>query len=132
MSVLEYFEDTNPLEVRQLLMSAHHFLQENLPPFATCRIKWRMPFYTLHRNICYLNRHSDHITLGFWHGYKLAPLPNILLGENENLKQIRYLEIHSIKNLYSAMIQQILQEAIMLDELMAKNKPKRQVRNSFR
>lgn len=124
MSVLHYIEETNPPEVRELLMAAHLFLQENLPPFATCAIKWRIPFYTLRRNFCYLNRHKDHITLGFPHGYKLAPIPGVLLDENEKLKQIRYLEIRSIKDLYSETTHQILHEAIMLDEAMAKVKRK--------
>lgn len=122
MSVLQYIEETNPPEVRGLLTAAHLFLQEHLPPFATCAIKWRIPFYTLRRNFCYLNRHPDHITLGFPHGYKLSPLPGILLGENEKLKQVRYLEIRSVEDLYSERTHQILHEAIMLDELMAKTK----------
>lgn len=95
-TILDYIEETNPPEVRQLLIAAHHFLQETLPPFATCSIKWKIPFYKLHKNFCYLNRHKDHITLGFPHGYKLSPLPNILLDENGTLKQVRYLEIRSI------------------------------------
>ncbi len=128
MSILDYFEQTSPLEVQQLLISAHQFLQESLPPFVTCAIKWRIPFYKLHRNFCYLNRHPDHITLGFPHGYKLSARPDILLGENENLKQIRYLEIRSVENLYSEITQQILQEAIIVDEMFGKNKLKRSFR----
>lgn len=124
MSVLQYIEETNPPEVRELLYAAHDFLQETLPPFATCAIKWRLPFYTLRRNFCYLNRHPDHITLGFSHGWKLAPLPGMLLDENEKLKRIRYLEIRSLEDLYSETVQQILQEAIMLDEMPATNKRK--------
>jgi hypothetical protein len=121
MSVLDYIEETNSAEVRQLLISAHHFLQETLPPFATCWIKWKIPFYKLRRNFCYLNRHKDHITLGFPHGYKLSPHPK-LLGENDNLKQIRYLEIFTIENLYSELTRQILQEAIIVDETFLKRK----------
>lgn len=122
LTVLDYIEETNSPEVRQLLLAAHQFLQENLPPFASCSIKWKIPFYKLNKNFCYLNRHSDHITLGFPHGYKLSPLPNILLGENENLKQVRYLEIRRIENLYSDTFQQILQEAILLDEYIVSKK----------
>ena len=125
MSVLDYIEETSPLEVRQLLIAAHHFLQETLPPFVICAIKWKIPFYKLHRNFCYLNRHKDHITLGFPNGYKLSARPNILLGESEKLKQIRYLEIRSIEDLYSALTQEVLHEAIMLDEMLAKTKPKK-------
>jgi hypothetical protein len=124
MSVLEYIEETNPPEVRELLLAAHLFLQENLPPFATCAIKWRIPFYSLHRNFCYLNRHRDHITLGFPHGHRLASQPGILLGENERLKQVRYVEIRSVEDLYSGATLRILHEAILLDEMMAKVKPK--------
>ena len=124
MDVFGYIEETNPPEVRELLTAAHHFLQETLPPFATCAIKWRIPFYTLRRNFCYLNRHKDHITLGFPHGWKLSPLPGILLDENEKLKHIRYLEIFTLEDLYSEMVHQVLQEAIILDEMLAKSKSK--------
>jgi hypothetical protein len=106
------------------LLAAHHFLQETLPPFATCAIKWRIPFYKLRKNFCYLNRHRDHITLGFPQGWKLSPIANVLLGEDENLKQIRYLEIRSLEDLYSETVQQILQEAILLDETLAKYRPR--------
>lgn len=124
MGVLEYIEETNPSGVRELLTAAHHFLRENLPPFATCALKWRIPFYSLRRNFCYLNRHRDHITLGFPHGYRLAPQPGVLLGESERLKQVRYLEIRSVEDLYSEETLQILHEAILLDEMMAKTKSK--------
>ena len=120
MSVLAYIEETNPPKVRELLTAAHHFLQENLPPFGTFAIKWRIPFYILRRNFCYLNRHKDHITLGFPRGWKLAPRPGVLLDENKKLKQIRYLEIRSLEDLYSENVQQILQEAIILDETFPK------------
>jgi hypothetical protein len=130
MTVLDYIEETQPFEVRHILLSAHQFLQENLPPFAVCSIKWKIPFYTLHRNFCYLNRHRDHITLGFPQGYRLSPLPGILLGENENLKQVRYLEIRSLEVLYSDTVHQVLQEAIIIDELMAKEKSGRKKKYS--
>jgi hypothetical protein len=123
MSVLEYIEETNPPEVRKLLIAAHHFLRENLPPFAACAIKRGIPFYSLRRNFCYLNRHRDHITLGFPHGHKLAPQPGVLLGESEKLKQVRYLKICSVEDLYSEVTLQILHEAILLDEMTAKVKP---------
>ncbi|HYG80349.1 MAG TPA: DUF1801 domain-containing protein [Pyrinomonadaceae bacterium] len=123
MSVLEYIEETNSTEVRELLTAAHLFLQEMLPPFAACAIKWRIPFYSLRRNFCYLNRHRDHITLGFPHGYRLAPRHGVLLGESEKLKQVRYLKIYTIEDLYSQETLQILHEAILLDEMMGKVKP---------
>ena len=124
MTVLEYIEETNPPQVRELLTAAHLFFQGNLPPFATCAIKWRIPFYSLRRNFCYLNRHQDHITLGFPHGHKLAPQPGLLLGESEILKQVRYLKIRSVEDLYSKETLQILHEAILLDEMTATVKPK--------
>ena len=132
MSVLDYIEETSSPEVRQLLLRAHHFLQDTLPPFATCAIKWKIPFYRLHRNFCYLNRHRDHITLGFPHGFQLSPLPKILLGESENLKHVRYLEIRAVEDLYSNLTRQILQEAIILDETLGRKKAKAQRRFAFR
>ena len=70
-----------------------------------------------------MNRHRDHITPGFPHGYKLAPQPGVLLGESERLKHVRYLEIRSVEDLYSEATLRILHEAIILDEEMAKVKP---------
>jgi hypothetical protein len=95
ITIFDYIEETNSAEVRQLLISAHHILQETLPPFATCSIKWKIPFYTLHKQ---------------------------LLGENEKLKQVRYLEIYTVEDLYADLTQQILQEAILLDETFFKSK----------
>ena len=118
MTVSEYIDETYPPAVRELLLVAHYFLQENLPPFATCAIKWRVPFYSLRRNFCYLNRHRDHITLGFRHGYKLAPKPGVLLGESERLKQVRYIKIRCIEELYAEQTLQILHEAVILDEML--------------
>lgn len=122
MTIFEYIEETTSPTVQELLKAAHYFLLDTLPPFATCSIKWKIPFYTLHRNVCYLNRHPDHITLGFPQGYQLSPLPNVLLGEAENLKQVRYLEIRSLEDLLSDTTYQILQQAILLDELLGKNR----------
>lgn len=128
MTVLDYIDETNPPDVRKLLLTAHHFLLESLPPFVTCAIKWRLPFYMLYRNFCYLNRHPDHITLGFPQGWKLAPIPGVLLDENGTLKQIRYLEIRSVEDLFSDVTMQILQEAIILDEMLGKSRAKRRVK----
>ncbi len=125
MNVLDYIEETKSPEVRKLLLEAHHFLLESLPIFAICSFKWKIPFYKLNRNLCYLNRHKDHITLGFPQGYKLAQRPKIFLGEADNLKQIRYLEIFKIEDLYSDVTQKILQEAILVDEMLGKTKIKK-------
>jgi hypothetical protein len=121
-NVFEYIEQTNSPKVRELLTVAHHFLQVTLPPFAACRIKWKIPFYDLNRNFCYLNRHKDHITLGFPKGYMFSQRPKTLLGEADKLKQIRYLEIRSIDDLYSETTNEILQEAILVDEMLGKSK----------
>lgn len=119
MTISDYIEETNEPKVRELLIAAQRFLEETLPPFAVASIKWRIPFFKLRKNFCYLNRHRDHITLGFPHGYKLATR-EILLGADENLKQVRYLEIREIADLYSETTQEILQEAIILDETLGK------------
>lgn len=130
MTISDYIEETDSPKARALLLAARQFLEETLPPFASVSIKWKIPFYALRRNFCYLNRHKNFITLGFPNGYKLAPRPGILLGEAENLKRVRYLEIWEIEDLYSETTRQILQEAIILDETKAKNKTER--RRNFR
>jgi hypothetical protein len=122
MNVLDYIDETKSPEVRKLLLEAHNFLLESLPPFAICLFRWKIPFYKLNRNLCYLNRHKDHITLGFTQGYKFVQRPKIFLGEADKLKQIRYLEIFKIEDLYSDITQQILQEAILVDEMLGKPK----------
>jgi hypothetical protein len=62
--------------------------------------------------------------LSIWRLFRTTARPGILLDENGKLKQVRYLEIRSIEDLYSAETHQILHEAIMFDEMMAKLKPK--------
>ena len=50
-------------------------------------------------------------------------LERLLLGESEKLKQVRYLRIGSVEDLYAEETLKILHEAIILDEMMAKVKP---------
>jgi hypothetical protein len=53
-------------------------------------------------------------------GIECAPQPGVLLGESERLKHVRYIKIRNIKELYSEQTLQILHEAVMLDEMMAR------------
>jgi hypothetical protein len=46
-----------------------------------------VPFYSLRRNLCYLNRHRDHITLGFRHGYKLDTALLVAVSEFISLRR---------------------------------------------
>ena len=59
--IFDYIEKTASPSVQKLLLEAHYYLQETLPPFCTCGIKWKIPFYKVHRNICYLERVAQKI-----------------------------------------------------------------------
>jgi hypothetical protein len=121
MTVLEFLEN-QPSAISELFYAAHDYLLEALPNGGSSVIKWKIPFYQAKGLVCYINPHKNHITIGFPAGYKLVDESGILLGANEKLKQVRYVEIRKIEDLYSEDFNIILQQALLLDSERTKGR----------
>ena len=122
MKTILDFMLAQPENISELLYAAHDYLTERLPQGGTSSIKWNIPFYKGRGMLCYLNPHKDHITLGFPAGYKLIDESGILLGANEKLKQVRYVEIRKVEDLYTNDFNIILQQALLLDSERTKGR----------
>ena len=120
MVVLEFIDNTEPAEVRELMFAAHDYILSLLPQGGHSKIKWRIPFYLVKKSICYINPHKDHFTIGFPRGYLMTNEAGNLLGEKEKLKQVRYIKVYDLAFLYSEEIALLLQESLLLDEQNAK------------
>ena len=122
MKTILDFMLAQPENISELLYATHDYLTERLPQGGTSSIKWSIPFYKGRGMLCYINPHKDHITIGFWEGYRLIDEKNVLLGANEKLKQIRYMEFYEISDLYGSEFNEILNQALVLDSQKKEHK----------
>ena len=119
-SVETYITDFPNEEVQLLLHETHQFLLQVIPQVETA-IKWKVPFYTYIKPLCYLSpinsktsRRGDGVYLGFMNGYLMSSDYTIL--KTEGRKQIKVVYIHQVEDLYQEELMAILQEAMLLNE----------------
>jgi len=97
--------------LRHLIVQASPKIQENY--------KYNVPFYSYYRGFCYLNVTRTHVVLGLCYGTQLSNASGILTGTG---KQVRHVCITSMQDLPLNAIREILQEALIVNELHEKQK----------
>lgn len=105
-----------PLEQQMLTQFLHEFLLREFPELRA-KIKWQIPFYTRHHNLCYLNPKPEKLILGFVYGAFLPNQSGALVGEG---KQVRHLELEWKEELSIPLLRELLEEAIQYDEILKK------------
>lgn len=101
-------------EQRALLLYLHHILTTELNLEA--KIRYKIPFYYGKRWICYLNPTKDNkIDLSFIYGNQLSNEQGLL--ESRGRKQVCSITLDAVKNIPIETLYEILQEAILLDEV---------------
>ena len=114
MSPVEDFIYQLEGEQREILLHLHQILKNELGLVA--KIRYRIPFYYGKSWICYLNPKKDNaVDLSFIHGNQLSNEQGLL--ESKGRKQVCSITFKEIKNIPTQMIYDILQEAILLDEV---------------
>ncbi len=97
-----------------------HILQYNLLP----KISFRIPFYYRKRWVCYMNPlKNGNLDLAMCRGNELYTGGGLFQAKGRKL--ITSLEIDDPANIPWEPIDQILQEAILLDEKVPKSPPRR-------
>ena len=114
VTVDEYILDIEPEEIQSLAIKLREIIKEVIP-LAEEAVKWHVPYYSYHGALCYINPHSDKISLGFAKGMILSNAQGILRGEGE-LKQVRYIYFYPGEELPKQTITEILSEAAMINE----------------
>lgn len=96
-------------------------------PDCTEKISYNVPFYSRHKNICYLWPSSipwggikSGVSLGFTKGMLF---PDQKLFKKSNKKNVRSLAFLSLEEIDFDLISSLLYEAILIDEAHKKNYP---------
>lgn len=96
--------------LRNLIMSSAPFIVKN--------IKYKVPFYEYRGPLCYLNKQKDSIYIGFTKGMRLSNEQGLLIGDAKTVRKI----IVTVKYPSDESISEVIQEAIMLNEVRSKKK----------
>jgi hypothetical protein len=114
------FEDNQ----REIMLYFHKLLTLELN--LTDKIRFDVPFYYGKSWICYLNPIKDtKIEFAFVRGNELSNEQGILT--NKGRKQVYSIEFHKISEIPISLINEVIQEAILLDEIKPyESKNKRQ------
>lgn len=101
------------LQIQQFILNAAPGIQES--------IKWKVPCYAYKGMLCYLNPKKDHLDFGFMQGIHLSNTHGLLQGDG---KMVRHVKIYTDEDLKWELLGEILQEALLFNEMKAKNKSK--------
>lgn len=113
MSEVDFFIESKSGKQKEILEFLHQFICTY--PDVTEKIRYKIPFYYRKSWICYLNPlKKDGIELAFTRGDELSNEQGILLKKGR--KQIRGIEIFDAKEINEEVLQEIFQEAFILDE----------------
>ena len=114
MSPVEDFIYQMEGQQREVLLYLHHILKNELN--LQDKIRYKVPFYYGKSWICYLNPTKDNkIDLSFIYGNQLSNEQGLL--ESRGRKQVCSITFDAVKNIPTQLIYDILQEAILLDEV---------------
>ena len=125
MSEVEAFIEGKEGRQREILFYLRNMLVEQLGLIE--KIRYKIPFFYNRSWICYLNPVKNNgVDLSFIRGNELSNIQGLL--EARDRAQVRSIAIYSLENLPITTIEEIIQEAILLDETTpyeSKNKSKR-------
>ena len=112
MHTVEDFIYTHFGQKKEILLFFHHLLTEkfNLTP----KIRYKIPFYYQHSWICYLNPTNKGIEFSFPRGNELSNAQGLL--QSKGRKQVMGIEFEHVSEIPELAIEEILQEAVLLDE----------------
>ncbi|UTW61244.1 DUF1801 domain-containing protein [bacterium SCSIO 12741] len=98
---------------REIMLFFHHMLTKDFNLIE--KMKFKLPFYYGKSWICYLSPTSnDSVELAFTRGNELSNHQQIL--ESKGRKQVYSIELKDLKSIPLTPIQEVLQEALVLDE----------------
>ncbi len=112
MQDVEFFIDNVISDkTKQLMWLTHQLLCDSIPR-VQASLKWKVPFYSLKKNICFLNPKPDYLIIGWIQGAALSNPHGLLVGEQ---KLIRHYIIRAEKDIFREELSWIINEAVMLD-----------------
>lgn len=117
MTLEQFFAEKSGEQAR-LLSTLHEWLST----FSLrCKMRYNIPFYDQHSWICYLSPKGEAaVELCFIHGLKLTNTDGLLVAGGR--KMISGVLLHDVKAIPWVALEEVLLEAIWLDEQLVKEK----------
>lgn len=112
MQVELFIAEISDEQIQATTQAAHELIL-NLLPQARASIKYDIPFYSIHKNICYLNPQAGHLVLGFYAGVHLSNAQGILQGDG---KQVRHIYLYTPEDVFRDAVAEVILEAATYDE----------------
>lgn len=106
---------------RGILEYLHQLLMAH--PEVTCKIRYKIPFYNRKSWVCYTNPRDGGIELAFIQGAELSNEQGLLQARGR--KMVTGVVFHSLGDIPEAALLEVIQEALLLDEVAPYNGPKR-------
>jgi hypothetical protein len=107
-----YFELIANAELQELALALRRTIKQTLPGVEEC-VKWDLPFFSLHGNLCYLNIRQGRVELGLYRGVYLSNANGLLQGDG---KLIKHIVLSADEDIPVQGIQEILHEAVELNK----------------
>ncbi|MCB2221613.1 MAG: DUF1801 domain-containing protein [Bacteroidetes bacterium] len=114
MSDVDHYIYSYDGKQRELLLYLHRYFTEELNLY--CKMRYKIPFYDGKSWICYVNAlKNGEVELAFTRGNELSNDQGLLLEKGR--KQVRSLIFDKLENLPFQVLNEIMQEAILLDQI---------------
>jgi len=93
--------------IRDIILSCAVQIQE--------RMKYKIPFYSYHSNICYINVRNKVVDLGFVNGANLSNHQGLL--EVKDRVSVRTISFQKNSEIDAILLKELIFEAIILDKI---------------
>ncbi|MBL4715524.1 MAG: hypothetical protein COC01_03500 [Bacteroidetes bacterium] len=113
MNAVTDFIKAQPEELKPIFEALRKLIL-NASPDIMEEIKWYVPVFSYKGLLCYLNGKKTYVHLGICKGTKLSNKQGILEGD---AKVVRLIPINSVEEMNEEIIMEVLQEALLINEL---------------
>lgn len=111
-TILKYTDQIDDENIAALVWLAHDQIIATLP-HSICSTKYKVPFYTYIKDLCYINRYKNHIYLSFLQGQDMTDHPKLI---KEGSKMVAKYFIRNEQDCIQNAFFEILLDAIALQD----------------
>jgi hypothetical protein len=118
---VEHFIASQEPQQQEMLYFLHAFMTQF--PGVTAKLRYKIPFYYRHSWLCYLNpKKGGAVELAFIRGNLLSNAQGLLQAHDR--KMVRGITFSSLSDIPEGVLNEIFQEALLLDEELAADRRK--------
>lgn len=106
--ILDYPDE----KIRELMQLTHQLLLDSVPQIQY-DIKWKVPFYSYKKPLCFFNPKPKFLILGLMGGHLLSDPHRLLVGEQ---KLLRHYIVRNVDDVFKEEWLELLMELVILNE----------------